>query len=101
MPVSERTRLATLKARRQQAVQPAAERAAILGGGVGGLELAEDLRLADHHGIEAGGDAEEVMNGVAAFVAVEVRPDGVGAERLVVGQKGIDDGLRIDASRRW
>ena len=77
MPVSERTRLATLKARAQQAVQPAAERAAILGRGVGGLELAQNLRLADHHGIQAGGHAEEVMNGLAAFVAVEVRPDAV------------------------
>ena len=61
----------------QQAFQPSAERAAILGGGVGGLELAQDLRLADHHGIQAGGHAEEVMDGVAAFVAVEVRLDGV------------------------
>ena len=59
-----------------QAVEPAAERAAILGRGVGGLELAENLRLADHHGIQAGGHAEEVMDRVAAFVAVEVRPDG-------------------------
>ena len=73
MPVSERTRLATLKERRHQAVEPAADRAAILGRGVGGLELSQNLRLADHHGIQAGSDAEEVVNGVAAFVAVEVR----------------------------
>ena len=79
MPVSERTRLATLKARRHQAIEPAAERAAILGRGVGGLELSEDLRFADHHGIEAGGHAEEVVDGVAAFVPVEVRPDGGGS----------------------
>ena len=97
MPVSERTRLATLKARVQQAVQPAAERAAILGGGVGGLELAQDLRLADHHGIQAGGHAEQVMDGVAAFVPVEVRLDGVGTDGLVIGQEGIDDGLRVGA----
>ena len=59
-----------------QAVQPAAERAAILGGGVGGLELSQNLRLAHHHGIQAGGHAEQMMDGLAAFVAVEVRPDG-------------------------
>ena len=59
-----------------QAVQPAADRAAILGRGVGGLELAQNLRLADHHGIQAGGHAEQVMDGVAALVPVEVRGDG-------------------------
>ncbi len=97
MPVSERTRLATLKARVEQAFQPAAERAAILGGGVGGLELAQDLRLAHHHGIQAGGHAEQVMDGVAALVAVEMRPDGMRADGLVIGEEGIDDGLRVGA----
>ena len=78
-----------------QAIQPAAERAAILGRGVGGLELSQNLRLADHHGIQAGGDAEEMVDGVAAFVPVEVRPDGGGADGFVVGQEAVDDGLRV------
>ena len=37
----------------EQAFQPSADGPGVLGGGVGVLELAEDLRLADHHGIEA------------------------------------------------
>ena len=73
MPVSERTRLATLKARERRQSSHPQTRAAVLGGGVGGLQLAEDLRFADDHGIEAGGDAEEMMDGLAAFVAVELR----------------------------
>ena len=92
MPVSERTRLATLKERRQQAVQPAADRAAVLGGGVGGLELAQNLRLAHHHGIQAGGHAEQVVDGVAAFVPVEVR------RRCRRGRRPCD---RPGSCRRW
>ncbi len=67
-----------------QAVQPAAERSAILGRGVGGLELSQNLRLAHHHGIQAGRHAEEVMDRVAAFVAIEVRPDAGRADRFVI-----------------
>ena len=58
-----------------QAIQPAAERAAILGGSVGGLELSQNLGLADHHGIQAGGHAEQMVDGIAAFVPVKVRGD--------------------------
>ena len=81
----------------EQAFQPAADRAGILGGGVGGFELSQDLRLADHHGIQAGGHAEEVMDGVAALMAVEMRPDGMRADGLVIGEEGIDDGARVGA----
>ena len=84
-----------------EAVEPAAHRAAILGGGVGGLELSENLGLADHHGIETGGHAEQMMNRFAAFVPVEVRPDRGRADGLAVRQKGIDDRLRDPPNRRW
>ena len=67
----------------------------VLGGGVGGFELAEDLGLADDHGIERGGDAEEVVYGVAAFVAVEVGADGGGGDGFVVGEEGIDDAAGV------
>src|SRR5579884_2694639 len=39
---------------------------------VRGLDLAEDLGLADDHGVETGSDAEEMTNGVAVFQAVQV-----------------------------
>ncbi len=38
---------------RHHQVQESAKRAAFLGGGVGTFKLAENLRLADDHGIEA------------------------------------------------
>ena len=37
------------------------------------------------------------MDGVAALVAVEVRPDGMRADGLVIGEEGIDDGPRVGA----
>ena len=41
--------------------------------GKGLLDLAENLRLADDHGIEAGGHAEEMADGFLLAVFVEVR----------------------------
>ena len=41
--------------------------------GVGLLDLAEDLRLADDHGVERAGDAEEMADGLALAELVEVR----------------------------
>jgi hypothetical protein len=35
--------------------------------------LAEDFCFAEHHGIEAGGDAEKVANGVAVVMVIERR----------------------------
>src|SRR2546423_1468160 len=37
------------------------------------LHLAQDLRLAEHHGIEAARDAEGVLHGVVSLLAIEVR----------------------------
>jgi len=78
-----------------QGVQPAAERAALFGGSVGGFELSQNLGLAHHHGIQAGGHAEQMMDGVAAFVPVEMRADALRADALLIGEEGIDDGLRV------
>ena len=36
-----------------------------------------------------------MVYGVAAFVPVEVRPDGGGGDGLVVGQEAVDDGPRV------
>ena len=102
MPVSERTRLATLKARVVEPLQPAAQRAAVLGRGVGVLELAQDLRLAHHHRIQAGRHAEQVMDGVAALVPVEVRRQAIaGRRRLASSRKRVDDGPRVGRRPPW
>ena len=51
--------------RLEQAVQHRAGRAGVLRGAVGVLELAEDLRLAEHHRVEARGHRERVVHGLA------------------------------------
>ena len=65
----------------KDSLEQAAESALGFGDGVGGLELAEDLRLAQDHGIQAGGHAEQVMNGLVAGEMVEVWGDRL--ERLL------------------
>ena len=60
------------------------------------LQLAQDLWLAHHHRIEAGGDAEEVAHGLAVGVGVEVSGErGLGHAVLAreeAGQRGAERG---------
>ena len=51
------------------------------------LHLAEDLRLADHHRVEARRDAEEMAHGFATPVGVEAARQLVGPEPMRVGEK--------------
>ena len=57
----------------QEAVEDGAGALALPRLGVGGLELAEDLRLAEYEGIEARRHAEQVAHGFIVFILVEVR----------------------------
>ena len=50
------------------------------------LHLAEDLRLAQHHRIEAAGDAEHVAHGVAAGQGVQVGGDFLRLQPVVFRQ---------------
>ena len=54
------------------------------------LDLTENLRLADDHGIEAGGDAEEMTNGGDIMKLVEVRREFDGIDGEVLGEEVID-----------
>src|SRR5205807_8191354 len=56
-----------------QRVEPGPDRLAGLGEGEGVLDLPEDLRLADHHRVEAGRYAERMANGLGIDVRVEQR----------------------------
>ena len=61
--VSLRTFLATEKADCSRRSSEAAEAApTVAGDGVGLFDLAEDLGFADDHGVERGGDAEEMAD---------------------------------------
>ena len=79
--VSVRTLLATEKARCSSGSSVSrSDGADFAGDGVGLLDLAEDLRLADDHGVERAGDAEEMADGLALAEFVEVRLDGGGGD---------------------
>ena len=67
----------------EQVIENDARGVAGRGLAVGLLELAQDLRLAQNHGVEAGGHAEEVAHGLVVDVAV-----GVGLEILDLGAPG-------------
>ena len=47
----------------------------VRGGLISLLDLRENLRFADHHAVEAGGDGEQVANGVGVFVAEQMLRD--------------------------
>src|SRR5690606_33166629 len=64
--------------------EDAADGPGLLGAAEGLLDLAEDLRLADDHRVEAGADAKEVANRREAAILVEVAVD----TRLALAQKG-------------
>ena len=54
------------------------------------LDLAEDLALAEHGGVEAGGDAEEVGDGRRVVVDVEVVGEVLGREEGDLGEEVAD-----------
>ena len=64
------------------------------------LQLAEDLRLAEHHRVEAAGDAERVRHGPLPGMHVQMRPDIVDGQPVIVGQPASDliglGGVAID-----
>ncbi len=94
--VSVRTFLATVKAdwSRRSSWPPLFRRGADFpGDGVGLLDLAEDLGLADDHGVERGGYAEEVADGFALAELVEVRADGGGGDGEVFMQEAQEGGV--------
>ena len=87
MSVSVRTRLAAAKARLQQVLELAGDCSGGARRGEGFFDLAENLRLADDHGVEAGGDAEEMTNSLLIAMLVDVRRENGRIEAEVVVQK--------------
>src|SRR5579872_2585039 len=87
--------LGNVKGTRQKRVHEAVDCPFLLRDGVGGFELAENLRLAHHHRIEAGGDTEEVCDGVAVGEGVEVRPHPLALYAARAGQESVDHALVV------
>ena len=63
--------------------------------GVGLFDLAEDLRLADDHAVERTGDAEEMADGFAVVVLVEVGLDVGGGDGEVFVEEAEEVGLGL------
>ena len=72
-----------------------ADRADGAGGGVGFLDLAENLGFADNHRIQARGHAEEVADRVFLAEFVEMRVEFVGGEVKVVVQESAQVGVAV------
>ncbi len=70
------------------------------GGGVGFLHLSEDLRLADHHGIQAGGDAEDVLDGLKLLVLEDVGFELAGTEAEEVAHKLLQIAIAVLRARK-
>jgi hypothetical protein len=70
----------------EQLVQQQAECAGFLGGGDRLLHLSKDLGFAEHHRIEARGDAERVLRGLFARQRIQVGCEFAAVDVVEVGQ---------------
>ena len=70
----------------EQLAQQRAHGPGFFGGARRLLHLTQDLRLAQHHRIEAGGDAEHVTHRILLRMLVEIRVDLLRRQRMVFGQ---------------
>jgi hypothetical protein len=72
--------------------------AGLLGQLVEGLDLAQDLGFADYDGVEAGGHAEKMLDGVRAAAGEDVA-GGLGAAPDEVGAQEVLRGLGVGGTR--
>src|SRR5688500_9590157 len=70
----------------EQAMQQASQRARRFRGARRLLHLAEDLRLADDHRVEAGGDAERMAHGLLVRQRIQVLLQFLGTEPVILRQ---------------
>ena len=87
MPVSVRARLPTSSAWRNSRLSDDAGRAFGAGDVPRRADLAEDLALADHRGVEPGGHGEQVRHGRVVVVDVEVVGELLGRQERQVGEE--------------
>src|SRR6267154_1112255 len=83
---------------RERALEEFVEERSECAGGLGDadrlLHLAQDLRFADHHGVEAGGDAERVPHRFAVREGVEIRLQLLRLDAVIAGEP-LERGLRF------
>ena len=110
MAVSVRARLPTRKRVTEEQVERRPHPALVGGDLPRTAHLAEDLALAEHRRVEAGGDLEQVAGGRLVVLAVEVRVQFVGDEPTVLAEEvpdvgvgtveALGDGVHLDAIAR-
>ncbi len=93
--VSERTRLAAEKAAWNSLLSDGPGAAGFLRDAVGILQLAQDLRLAQHHGIEPGRDAEGMLDGALFLMHIQT-----GGEVEIVAVMPLEPLRQLRAARR-
>ena len=71
----------------KDAVRQRAGALAVLGQLVGGFDLRQDLRLADHHAVETGGDGEQMPHGVVAGPREQLVEDFVDRQLVEIGHE--------------
>ena len=76
-----------------QRAQVHADRSGVRGDSIGFFDLAQNLRLADHHRIEAGRDPEDVTDRVGIPEAVEMFRNGVGRNLMKLAEKVADQAI--------
>jgi hypothetical protein len=79
--------LADFESALEKAVQNGAGGALFVGDLVSVADLAEDFGFAEEHRVEAGGNAEEVADGIAVVVMVERAGENFGADRVEFAEK--------------
>lgn len=77
----------------EELIETAAGGSVFVGGFVGLLDLAEDLGLAEDHGVEAADDAEEVAGGFVVIEVVEDEGLGFGLGELEVNDEVAAEGV--------
>src|SRR5271169_5013391 len=70
------------KGARIQRIELGVDRADSARGGIGFFHLAQNLRLAYHHRVQARSDAKDMANGVALAILVEILAKGPGIEAI-------------------
>ena len=80
-------------------IEQSADGAFGLRDGVGAFQLTENLRFADDHGVQTGGDAKQMLNGIAGFEAVQMAFEGVRGTFPGL-QESLDNTRRVRCHRR-
>ncbi len=74
----------------EHAVEHRTGAAMVEGDAIGLAHLSQNFGLAQHHGVQASGDAEEVAHGFAIVPAVEAVAEGCGLDLVECGQEKLD-----------